>query len=179
MRAFLASLSVLFSRDYDGFETVLKRKNISIWLKSYVMSHTQTSICLAVIMDFLAKTARSVAEGYALCSKYFSRNGTYSWFLLINKTSDRVTERTGLNVERHRGTDFGSRVVFFLPAMCMRAKSIASVSQLRSFRKYKVLETAWILSTQLEAELRSELTFAMSKQARLKVASEARRSSMA
>ena len=40
---------------------------------------TQTSICLGVIMDFLARAAQFATEGYALYSKYFSSKGTNSW----------------------------------------------------------------------------------------------------
>lgn len=53
---------------------------------------THTSICLDVIIDFLASTSRSGADGYALYSKYFSSRGVYS-YKRVGKVSDtKVTE---------------------------------------------------------------------------------------
>ena len=60
----------------DDFET--KKKIIITPNVRNMIVFTQTSICRGVIMVFLAKTNRSEAHGYALCSKYSSSNGVYS-----------------------------------------------------------------------------------------------------
>ena len=73
----IALLICLLSLHGSGdFET---RENIKITPNvRNVIVITQTSICRGVIMVFLAKTNRSEAHGYALCSKYSSSNGVYS-----------------------------------------------------------------------------------------------------
>ena len=65
-------LSLHGSDDFETREIIKIAPNV----RKHVI--TQTSICRGVIMVFLARTNRSEAHGYALCSKYFSSNGVYS-----------------------------------------------------------------------------------------------------